>query len=39
MAAIFQLPDEILQAQDPLEALVTQHRESAKRDREPDGWW
>ena len=39
MAAIFKLPDEILQAQDPLEALVAQHREGAKRDREPDGWW
>ncbi len=35
MAAIFQLPDEILQAQDPLGALIAQHREGAK----PLGWW
>ena len=31
-ASIFKLPDEILQAQDPLEALIKQHGEDVKAD-------
>lgn len=31
-SGIFKLPDEILNAQDPLKALLAQHRENAKQD-------
>jgi len=39
LSAVFKLPDEILLAKDPLEALIAQHRENAKRDGTPLGLW
>jgi len=38
-AGIFKLPDEILQAKDPLKALLTQHREDAKQGKHVGGLW
>ena len=39
-APIFKLPDEILQANDPLKALLHQHREDAKQGKHAGGlWW
>jgi hypothetical protein len=38
-AGIFKLPDEILQAKDPLKALLTQHREEAKQGKHAGGLW
>lgn len=37
--AIFKLSDEILNAEDPLKTLLTQHRDDAKQDKTPSGWW
>ncbi len=37
--AIFKLSDEILNAEDPLKTLLTQHSEDAKQDKTPGGWW
>jgi hypothetical protein len=33
------LPEEILQAEDPLKALLTKHREDAKGNKQLGGFW
>jgi hypothetical protein len=39
LAAIFSLPEEILQAEDPLKALLAQHREDARDGKDLGGLW